>query len=248
MSTARMPPESHPSSQDLFRRLERLLGPGQARFVLIESDYHPASTAVIVELMDRRGGAGRVVLHHPVPFRSPPGRVPRSSPPWKVVTASEVPGSVVATARSMCAANTLVAVGPNDVMLRALWLPPSLLEAYAELPPSTEAVLVVDDWYSLVEEYLGGTPSGNSLRPEARDLDPLLVEVFRELSDVHFLVGTSRSSPSLEAAADAILDVHAVGNDHGALEVRIFRDCLEPPPLEPYVLQLSPSGFLAVES
>jgi hypothetical protein len=131
-------------------------------------------------------------------------------------------------------------------MLRAMWLPPSVLEGYAQLPPGSDAVLVVDDWHSLAEEYLGGIPASRLWEPDARDLDPVLVEMFRTLSEVHFVVVTTESSPTLEAAADAIVDVGPRGGEGGTFPVRLVRDSLEIPPDHPYVLHLGRDGFLAL--
>lgn len=234
-----------PPADDLLRRLLRLLGPGRARFVLVRTLDGHASAALIAELLNRRGGDGRVVLH---PSDHPPAPYLASissAGSWRIVLANDVPGSIDQTARSMATSDAVVVTGSKDAMLRAMWLPPSVLEGYAQLPPGTDAVLVVDDWHSLVEEYLGGIPVGHVWDPDGRELDPLLAEMFRALSEVHFVVVTTKSSTTLESVADAIVEVGPRGGEDNAFEVRLVRDSLELPPIRPYMLHLRNDGSLA---
>jgi len=237
--------EAFPSPEDLLRRLLQLLAPGRARFVLARSSNEPASAALIAELLDRRGGDGRVVLH---PSDHPPAAYLSAmsrSGSWRVLPAKEVPGSIDSTARSLCVADAVVLAGTQDAMMRAIWLPPSVLEGFAQLPPQSDGVLVVDDWHSLVEEYLGGIPVSSVWDRDGGDLDPVLVEMFRVLSDVHFVVVTTSSSPTLESAADAIVEIGPRSEEGNTFEVRLVRDSLEIPPSRPYVLHLGSDGALA---
>lgn len=238
--------ESFPPPDDLLRRLLNLLAPGRARLILVRSSDESASAALIVELLNRRGDDGRVVLH---PSDHPPTPYLTSiahSGSWRVIPAKDFPGSIDRTVRSLCMADAVVLTGPQDAMMRALWLPPSVLEGFAQLPSRSDGVLVVDDWHSLVKEYLGRIPISDFWEPNARDLDPVLVEMFRALSEVHFVVVTTGYSPALETAADAVVDIGARAAEGSAFEVRLVRDPLEIPPSRPYVLHLRSDGALAV--
>jgi len=245
MASAPDPQERPLPADDLFERLLRLLSPGRARFVLVRSDDGPASAAVISELLNRHGGDGRVVLHPsdhpPIPYQLEISRYGS----WRVIPAHNFPGSIDQTARSMCATEAVVVAGPKDAMLRAMWLPPSVLEGFAQLPRDSDGVLVVDNWYSLVEEYLGGIPGRSLWDPDGRDLDPVLVDMFRSLSEVHFVVVTTKSSPTLESNADAIVEISPRRVDGSSFEAQLRRDTLEIPPDRPYFLKLGPNGALA---
>jgi hypothetical protein len=237
--------DAYPPPEDLLRRLLQLLAPGRARFVLARSSNEEACAALIVELLNRRGGDGRVVLH---PSDHPPAAylsaVARAGS-WRVLPAKDVPGSIDRTARSLCMADAIVLAGSQDAMMRAMWLPPSVLEGFAQLPPRSDGILVVDDWHSLVEEYLRGIPASSIWEPDGRDLDPVLVEMFHALSEVHFVVVTTRSSSTLESAADAIVEIGPKSGEGDTFEVRLVRDSLEIPPSRPYVLRLGSDGALA---
>lgn len=246
MTASRDANEQASADGDLLRRLLQLLRPGRPRFLLVRSLDEPASAALIAALLNRRGGEGRVVLH-PSDHPPAPYLTAISSPSmWRIIPANHVPGSIDEAARALCTSETVVVIGPKDAMMKALWLPPSVLEAYAQLPHGSEGVLVVDDWHSLTEEYLGGVPVTNFWEPDSRDLDPVLVSMFEALSDVHFIVVTTQSSPTLELAADAILDVGPRNDGGGTFEVRLVRDSLEVPPGRPYTLHLATDGTLAL--
>jgi hypothetical protein len=230
----------------LTRRLLHLVSEERARFLLVRSRHRGASAALIADLLDHHDGEARVVLH---PSRSlaTPYRSPLSSTrSWKVIIAADVPGSIDDTALSMSVAGTMVANAPDEVVMRALWLPPGLLEGYAQLPSSPRAILVVDDWHALVVDYLAGASSRTAWRPAASDLDPLLVEAFRALSVAHLIVVTTRSSPTLERGADVIVSLRL--KDSGrTVEARLTGGRLETTPQIPYVLRLGPNGFLVSE-
>jgi hypothetical protein len=209
---------------ELFTRLEHILAPLYARLVLVRTADTAASAALVAEILDRRSGPARVVLHPsepvPGPYQIPSG----STRTWTVRPAEEEPGSVEATARSMRLADTLVRDARDDLQVRTLWLPPSILSAACHLPLSADAVLVVDDWHRLVEDYLGTTGPVAGTLPLPADLDLLLVEAFRAFGEAHLLVVTSAPSPTLEDGADAVIDVRRVPGEPALLEVRILRD------------------------
>jgi hypothetical protein len=177
----------------------------------------------------------------PIPYQ----RAISRSGSWRVIPAHNFPGSIDQTARSMCTTEAVVVAGPKDAMLGAMWLPPSVLEGFAQLPPDSDGVLVVDNWYSLVEEYLGGIPASSIWDQDGRDLDPVLVDMFRSRSEVHFVVVTTKSSPTLESVADAIVEISPRCAEGNWFEVRLMRDTLEVPPGRPYILHLGPDGGLS---
>jgi hypothetical protein len=236
------PPSGESNAEKTLRRLDRLVGPDHARFVLVRTRNHEASTALISELLDRRAGIARVVLY-------PSGRTPTfyrstigSARPWTIVYAADVPGSIDLTARSMSAAHTVVTFGTDDMVVRALWLPPSVLEGYAGLPATPDAVLVVDDWYALVTDYLGESSAGSGRTPSSDELDRLLCDAFLALSEAHLIVVTSGPTSILERAADAVVDVRRADGDANAVEVRFVRDPFESVPGEVYVLRRRGGG------
>jgi hypothetical protein len=161
-----------------------------------------------------------------------------------VLLASDVPGSVDLTARAMNAAGYVMADGPNDLIVKMLWLPPSVLEGYAQLPATPESVLVIDDWHTLVRDYLGdGFPLAANV-PAAEELDRLLADAFEALSEAHLIVVTTGRARELENVADAIVDVRRLDRPDAGIEVRIVSDSLEAPPDFPYLLWISPDGRL----
>jgi hypothetical protein len=210
------------------RWVSRILSANRPRLLLIRSGDRLASAILIREFLDRRTGPACVVADPtgmPEPYFLPITSVLG----WRVVLSSEVPGDVDEVARSMGAANTLVLDHDNDQLVRALWLPPSVLAGYASLPVSSDAVLVVDDWSEIESAYLAVPPRELVWRPDRLELDRLLVDAFRVLSGSHLVLVTTRSSPVLEEAADAILDVRRDTLD-GEVEARIARDCVDPTP------------------
>jgi hypothetical protein len=225
-------------------RLLRHLGPDRRRFLLVRSRDRRASAALVQELLDRRAGTARVVLHPP-DVDAPLYPLARSSPGfWKVLYAADVPGSVDLTARSMAAAHALITGGPNDLVVRMLWLPPSVLEGFAQLPATAESVLVIDDWHALVMDYLRGGAPDLAGAPGAEELDRLLCDAYEALSEAHLVVVTTGRAIELENVADTILDVRRVLAEEQNVEVRIVRDYLEMPPVRPYLLRLQDDGTL----
>jgi len=247
MSPHPEPAASPTALDDLMRRLLRSLAGDKSRFILVRSHDGAASATLIADLLDRHDRAARVVRFPSVPmpaaYRSPVS----STRPWTVLLASEVPGSIDITARSMCAATTVLRCAPDDAILRSLWLPPSVLEGYSQLPPSPGAVLVLDDWHALVADYLGGASAHAVWAPAAHDLDPLLVESFQSLSHAHLIVVTTRSSPTLDYGADVVVDVRPRDAEHRVIEVRVARDPSETSPSAPYLFRVRPDGLLETD-
>jgi hypothetical protein len=204
------------------RWLGRVLSANRARFLLVRTEDRSASATLVADFLDRRTGPACVVAD---PATTPPAyRLALGSPVrWNVLLSSDVPGTVDDIARSMGAANTLVLDQDNDRVVRSLWLPPSVLAGYAQLPASPEAVLVVDDWSEIESIYLEVPPNQLVWKPDRDELDRLFVDAFRVLSGSHLVLVTTRSSSILEEAADAILDVRR-DSIHEAIEAEIARD------------------------
>lgn len=197
------------STDDLVARFLRLLGSDRARMLVVRTTDRAASAGLIARVLDRRGREAQVVLY---PSDSPPGpyiQSVSSTRSWTVLHASDFPGSAESSARSLAAARTVLLDRTSELMVRALWLPPSVLEGYARLGPAPSAVLVLDDWHALVRDYLAPGSSSPVESPDERELDRLLVDAFRSLSAAHLIVVTTQGSTILENAADAIFDVRA---------------------------------------
>jgi hypothetical protein len=230
--------------EDLMRRMLQLLQPDRGRFILVRSRDRAASAAFVEEVLVRHVGLSRIVLHS---RRSDPALYRTSTlvpGGGGVVLASDVPGSVDLTARALNAANSVMTDGPNDLIVRMLWLPPSVLEGYSQLPATPESVLVIDDWHTLVMDYLGeGIPRALNA-PVAEELDRLLADAFEALSEAHLIVVTSGRALELESAADAIFEVRLLDHPNASVEIRIERDTLELPPSTPYILRITPEGRL----
>jgi hypothetical protein len=205
--------------------LDRILGLSSPRFLLIRTEDRRASAVLVAEFLDRRHGPGCVVVDADLP--PPPYRLPvASTRAWRVVRSSDIPGSVDVTARSMGAAKALLLDRDNERIVRSLWLPPSVLAGYSSLPPSPEAVLVVDDWAALEADYLAVPPNELLWRPDSQELDRLFVDAFRVFSGSHLVLVTTRDSEILAGAADAILEVRPTNLVPGGVAARIVRDCL----------------------
>ena len=244
MSEPRESSEPAGTVGDLMRRMLRLLRPDVSRLVLVRSRDRIASAALVEEVLRRRSGVARVVLH----FRGPELPLYRSLAVGpgtaSVLRASDVPGSVDLTARALSAAGTVMTAGPNDLVVRMLWLPPSVLEGYARLPATPESLLVVDDWHTLVMDYLGDGVPRSMNAPASEELDRLLADAFEALSEAHLVVVATGRTLELESVADAILDVRRLDRTESAVEIRIVRDTVETPPEAPYRLRLSREGRL----
>jgi hypothetical protein len=225
-----------------MRRLLRLLEPDQSRFILVRTRDRVASGALIEEVLGRRAGLSRVVLHCRDPALSL-YRFAAHKPGARVIRVdSDDSGSIDLTARALNAAGSVVTDSPGDLIVRMLWLPPSVLEGYAQLPASPESVLVIDDWHTLVKDYLvDGLPRAMN-NPAAEELDRLLADAFEALSEAHLIVVTSGRAQELENVADAIIDVGRSDRRKAEVEIRIDRDVLEPPPNLPYLLPFSLQG------
>jgi len=227
-----------------MRRGLRLLRPDHRRFILVRSRDRLASATLVEQILHRRAGAFRVVLHlgrSDLPLYRATARTPGEG---AVLLDSDIPGSVDLTARAMSAAGSVMSDGPNDLVVKMLWLPPSVLEGYAQLPATPESVLIVDDWHALVMDYLGEGVARAMGAPAAEELDRLLADAFEALSEAHLIVVTSGRTLELENVADAIVDVRRLDRPVPSIEVRIARDVLEAPPALPYRLRFSPAGRL----
>jgi hypothetical protein len=226
-------------AEEFFRRFSNLLGPGPARLVLVRFFDATAAAAVISEALRRRGASSRLVLHPPdsapAPYRTPIG----PSGAFRIVPGLGHPGSIQLASLLSRHCGGLVVASPRDPMLRALWLPPGILEGFSELPPSSDGVLVLEDWHALVDGYLGATEDPSSRELDERELDEVLVEMFRALCDMHLVVATTKNSSTLESAADAIVMVGPRVGERPDFGVRIVRDPLEEPPARSYQLRMA---------
>jgi len=123
-----------------------------------------------------------------------------------------------------------------------------VLEGYSQLTATPDSVLVVDDWHSLVLDYLGDELPRATNTPAAEELDRLLADAFDALSEVHLIVVTSGRALELESVADAVIDVRRLDRPDAGVEIRVARNRLDPPSPLPYLLRVLPDGGLEGES
>jgi len=110
--------------EDLIHRILKVLSPDRGRFILVRSRDRVASAALIEEVLARRTGNYRLVLHGKdpeLPFYRSTAQVPGAG---AIVLASYFPGSVDFTARAMNIASSVMTDSPNDLVVKMLWLPP----------------------------------------------------------------------------------------------------------------------------
>jgi hypothetical protein len=238
------PADEAADPDDLFRRLVGLLGTGPARLVLVRFFDSPAAAAVISETLRRRRAVSRLVLHPPGELPAPYSESIGPAGAWRVVPGLGDPGSLQRSSVLARRIEDLVTESPEDPRMRALWLPPGILEGYSELPANSEGVLVLDDWHALVADYLAGEKDPKDRALDERDLDEVLVEMFRALGDVHLVVATTKNSDALESAADAIVMIGPRLGERSDFGVRIVRDPLEDPPKHSFVLRVRADGAL----
>ena len=101
---------------------------------------------------------------------------------------------------------------------------------------------MIDDWYALVGDSLGGSRAGRWGTPDSDELDRVLSDAFLALSESHLIVVTSGRSSVLQVAADAVVDVRKRRADPRAVEVRFVRDPLGETPGDVHVLRSREDG------
>jgi hypothetical protein len=228
---------------DLLERLGRLLEPDRPRLIVVRTRDRVASAALVDEVLDRHRGEGVVVVHPPEAAEKLYHPRFEATRTWSILTTTNALGSIEVAARSMGVASTVLLEGTNDLFVRRLWLPQRILEGYASLPPTPDAVLVVDDWRALVTDYLSTGGQRTAGVPDAEELDRLLADAFHALSESHLVVVTSGASGALEELASAVLQVRRKPKS-AEVEVTFPHDPFAPPRAGPYRLRLDRLGRL----
>jgi len=89
-------------------------------------------------------------------------------------------------------------------LARFVWLPPAIQEAWSQLDPRKLALVVVDSWDALVDQYLGRHAPSETALPDRAEVERLLVDRMSE-SRAHLVLVQERDGPTaFDYLADGI--------------------------------------------
>jgi KaiC/GvpD/RAD55 family RecA-like ATPase len=97
----------------------------------------------------------------------------------RIVDGAFASQGVARAAEAVGAVTGFLGATGNDDLTRFLWLPVSLQEAYASLDPLRPAMVVIDSWDSLVEEFVAKAATERVGLPDRQDVERLLLAYMR---------------------------------------------------------------------
>jgi len=110
-------------------------------------------------------------------------------------------------------AGKLVAPDPERLDLKALLLPPDLLEAWSLTSPETPTLVVLDSWDAIIERYLGSVPAGIDGLPSREELERIALAQMSEGPVFLVFVVEHRDAGQLEYLVNGIVSM--VRESHG---------------------------------
>jgi KaiC/GvpD/RAD55 family RecA-like ATPase len=98
-----------------------------------------------------------------------------------------------------------------------MWLPEAVQEAYSSIDSNRPAMVVIDSWDALVEDFMASGPSDHLATPERQDVERLLLSFMRR-SEVTLVLILERDIPSqLDYLVNAVVTTDRTLTD-GRLE------------------------------
>ncbi len=126
----------------------------------------------------------------------------------EVVDASLSMGGISKAARAVEKVPAIVSNAQVDDLLRALWLPEPLMEAWSRTDPDHPSLIVIDSWDALVEGFLGRSLPLPAQPPDRSEIERFALSALaRGNATLVFVV--ERDQPTqLDYLVNGVLDLH----------------------------------------
>jgi KaiC/GvpD/RAD55 family RecA-like ATPase len=125
--------------------------------------------------------------------------------PIQIVDAERPEYGIEQAARAVHALASLVDRSGSEDVSSFLWLPQAIQEAYASLDPERPAMVVVDSWDALVEEFIAHVTDGRIGLPGREDVERLLLAYMRRSMVTLVLVLEREGQTQLDYLVTAVV-------------------------------------------
>jgi KaiC/GvpD/RAD55 family RecA-like ATPase len=110
-------------------------------------------------------------------------------------------------ARALGAARKLVTEGEPGPDLRALFLPPEVLEAWSQTSPTTPTLVVMDSWDAIVERHVGTSGTHDGSLPTREEVERIAVAQMTAGPVFVVFVAERRTAGQLEYLVDGVVSM-----------------------------------------
>jgi KaiC/GvpD/RAD55 family RecA-like ATPase len=139
-----------------------------------------------------------------------------SSRTIQVVDTSNMDETVLDAARLIHQSRErLLSPGPEDAhdLAKFLWLPPPLQETWARIDPDRPALVIIDSWDALIEQYLALDRAGNAPLPDRGYIERLLIRRMSKTRAHVVLVLEREEQSALDYLVNGIVLTDRVATD-----------------------------------
>jgi KaiC/GvpD/RAD55 family RecA-like ATPase len=91
--------------------------------------------------------------------------------PLSIVDMTAVGDDLTTASRALESARKLISTDDSSHALRALLLPPEVLEAWSQASPPTPTLVVLDSWDAIVERHVGRASKGDGSLPSREEVE-----------------------------------------------------------------------------
>jgi KaiC/GvpD/RAD55 family RecA-like ATPase len=177
-------PSARPAdpTQSIPSELREFLNQPSPQSLLIRGPPGCGKTTLALALLESFSGTRILVtnrvaeseLRHDFPWLSFGG-----NDPIEVVDGDRPTHGLGKSAAAIGALSTIITGAGREDVANFLWLPEEIQEAYSSLDPDRRAIVVVDSWDALVEEYMAKGPSDRHGMPAREEVERLLLAYMR---------------------------------------------------------------------
>jgi len=128
--------------------------------------------------------------------------------PWKILDLTSRPSSLEDAAKVLLNAKMMLSSSEDSSeVLRALWLPGAIQEAWGDADPNEPTLIVVDPWNAFIEQYVGSGQAPVGGAPTIREIERTLLSLIgRTKIHLVFVMEGDEQTP-LDYLVDGVLVV-----------------------------------------
>jgi KaiC/GvpD/RAD55 family RecA-like ATPase len=124
---------------------------------------------------------------------------------WRVIDLTERPGSLDEAAHTLVRAHELLTETDDSEVMKALWLPGAIQEAWGDTKADAPALIVVDPWNAFVDYYTESAGRAGATPPTLREIERTLLNMIARTKIHLVFVMEGHEASHLDYLADGVL-------------------------------------------
>jgi KaiC/GvpD/RAD55 family RecA-like ATPase len=137
-----------------------------------------------------------------------PGVAPHpDSDEFRIIDITAARTDIREIARALGSARKLVTEGEPGPDLRALFLPPEVLEAWSQTSPKLPTLVILDSWDAIVERHVGTSGASDSSLPTREEVERIAVAQMTAGPVFVVFVAERREAGQLEYLVDGVVSM-----------------------------------------